>query len=87
MFFLIIPHLLEQFHLTVAGAVLALVGREPRPRHAARVDRLADRLALVAVVAVVERRRRRRSGRDDSVDLTDGAVLERLVLGKRNEFL
>ena len=71
----IIPHLLEQFHLTVA-AVLVLVRREPRPRYAARVDRLADRrLAAAVVAAVVERRRRRRRGRDDSVTLTDGSVL------------
>ena len=72
------PYLLEQFHLTVAGAVLVLVGREPRPRHAARIDRLPDRLAA-ALVAVVERRRGRR-GRDDSVALTDGSVLKRLIL-------
>ena len=72
-------YLLEQFHLTVAGAVLVLVGREPRPRHAARVDRLTDRLAAAALEAVVERRRGRR-GRDNAVALTDGSVLKRLIL-------
>ena len=72
------PYLLEQFHLTVAASVLVLVGREPRSRHAARVDRLTDRLTA-ALVTVVERRRGRR-GRDDAVALTDGSVLLRLIL-------
>ena len=76
---LFITNLLEQFHLTVcpvAAAVLTLVHWEPGPGHAARVDRLSDRL-----LAVVERRRRRR-GRHDAIALTDGSILHRLILWK-----
>ena len=71
-------NLLEQFHLTVCpvAAVLVLVHGEPGPGHAARVDRLSDRL-----LAVVERRRRRR-WRDDAVALTYGSILDRLTLWK-----
>ena len=75
---LFITNLLEQFHLTVSATapVLVLVHGEPGPGHAARVDRLSDRL-----LAVVERRRRRR-GRHDAVALTDGSILDRLTLWK-----
>ena len=74
---LFITNLLEQFHLTVcpvAAAVLTLVHREPGPGHAARVDRLSDRL-----LAIECRWRRRRY---DTVALTDGSILDRLTLWK-----
>ena len=69
-------NLLEQFHLTVsaAAAVLTLVHWEPGPGHAARVDRLSDRL-----LAIECRWRRRRY---DAVALTDGSILDRLTLWK-----